>query len=95
MKIVEPSGGLSRSDVDCRNHIKPGDLIVYDSIDSTVYYGTARGRCIRAYRDYIVVKLNVVEDTVNRWDIKSVNGLPYRYGGRDQKKPRRKHGGKR
>ncbi len=89
MKTVEPSGGFSRSDVDCRNHIKPGDLIAYDNIESTVCYGTAHGRCIRAYRDYIVVKLNVVEDTVNRWDIQSVNGLPYCFGGRDRQKPRR------
>lgn len=89
MKGKELLGGLTQADADCRNHIKPGNWITFDSFESTASIGTSFGRCIRVHRQFIVVKRKIVEETVNRWDIQSVNGQTYRYGGRDQKKPRR------
>jgi hypothetical protein len=85
-KIID---ALTREQADCRNHIKPGNWITFDSFESTVSIGTSFGRCVRVHRQFIVVKRKVVEETVNRWDIQSVNGLPYCYGGRDRRKPRR------
>lgn len=85
-KIID---ALTREQADCRNHIKNGDQIDFDGFDSTVCTETKHGRCIRVYRNFIVVRLKVVEETVNRWDIQSVNGHMYRYGGRDRQKSRR------
>lgn len=67
---------------DCRRYIKPGDIVEFDSawwcnqVSGTGGHNMirCRGTAVRAYPEFVLVKLRHVTECVNRWDIHSVNG---------------------
>lgn len=73
---------------DCREWIKPGDVIEFDSMMCSEFGKStgkcqsvkARGRVTKVYEQFIRVSLRYVEETVNRWDISKVNGHPVANG---------------
>lgn len=66
---------------DCREYIKPGDLIQFDSMfacptadnvarhESIVSCGTV----VAVYESFVIVKLRKIVEGVNRWNIRTVN----------------------
>lgn len=74
---------------DCRKHIKPGDQVEFVSFwsQSTISdFGkdktmSVTAPCLAVYRDFIIVQLKRVRETVNRDYIKKVNGTEYEFGG--------------
>lgn len=73
---------------DCRKYIKPGDRICYDSMfacpnaDKVQRHESIphRATVTAVYEAFVAVRLRKVTETVNRWDIISVNGTPLKRG---------------
>lgn len=71
---------------DCRNYIKPGDEVIFNSMAAcpTVDYLLRRdeisysGKVIEVYENYVIVKLLNTTECANRWDITAVNNKKLR-----------------
>jgi hypothetical protein len=59
---------------DCRRYIKPGDAVKFhhDNKDNELSDGIFS--VLEVYEQFVVLKGNRTNITVNRWDIESVNG---------------------
>ena len=65
------------SEFDCRRYILPGDLVLVGTnkaADARSDPQTHEGIVIAAYPAFILVKLEEIVDSVNRWNIIKVNG---------------------
>ncbi len=59
---------------DCRRYIKPGDIITFDFEIKDSDFLTGRGEVVEVYEQFVTLALANTRWTVNRWDIKSLNG---------------------
>lgn len=59
---------------DCRRYMKQGDVVKYyiDAKDADIFSGIARVK--KTYKKFVVLSGKHTDITVNRWNIKSVNG---------------------
>ena len=72
----------NRHELDCRRYIKPGDVIQFGSmyvcecVDEAAHRNICRaqGRAVRAFEQFVYVKLRNVKGCVNRWRIRSISG---------------------
>lgn len=65
---------------DCRRYIKAGDKIKYyvDQKDIDTLQGV--GIAVAMYEKFVLIKCKHIVTSVNRWDIKAVNGTPVANG---------------
>ena len=59
---------------DCRRYIKPGDIITFDFEIKDGDFLTGVGKVVAVYEQFVTLALTHTCWTVNRWDIKSLNG---------------------
>ena len=77
---------------DCRRYIRPGDMIWYDSMFAcptadSVQRHSSIPHCAMVtavYEKFVVVKLQKTVESVNRWNIISVNNRPFKRGSVDR-----------
>ena len=67
------------SEFDCRKYVLPGDTVLVNTLKSADCRCDAvpmEAQCLETYKTHIVVRLNCIRESVRRWNIIKINGIP-------------------